>query len=180
MKKLIVILSVFISISASAQFKSANLTAAGLTCAMCTKAINNALEKLPFVQTVSANIKTSSFDITFKNGTAVNFDAIKNAVEAAGFSVAKLAVKTDFNKLAVRHDTHVEVGGKTLHFLNIPTATLNGEKSITIVDKNFLNSKEYKKYAAATALSCVQTGKAATCCTHGGAQAGERIYHVTI
>ncbi len=49
MKKMILmLLVVLVSMAGRAQFKSANLQAAGLTCAMCTKAINKALEKVPF------------------------------------------------------------------------------------------------------------------------------------
>jgi copper chaperone CopZ len=180
MKKLLVILAVTLSVTASAQFKSANLTAAGLTCAMCTRAINNALDKLPFIQSTEPNIKTSSFDIKFKEGMAVSFDDIKNAVEGAGFSVSKLSVKADFKSTEVKPDAHVKVGDKTLHFLKVPASTLNGEKTVTIVDKNFLNAKDYKKYAAATTMACVQTGKAANCCTQSGIPSGARIYHVTI
>ncbi len=179
-RMLLIIMAIFVSFGANAQFKSANLTAAGLTCAMCTRAIDIALEKLPFVQAVEPNIKTSTFDISFKAGKAVDFDQLKNAVEGAGFSVAKLAVKTDFKNIPVKNDAHVQVGNKTFHFLKVPAGTLNGEKAVTIVDKNFLNAKEYKKYASATTMACVQTGKAASCCTNAGSQAGERIYHVTI
>ena len=180
MKNIIIIAALFISFSASAQFKSANLTAAGLTCAMCTRAINIALDKLPFIESVKANIKTSSFDISFKSGTPISFDAMKKAVEDAGFSVSKLAVKADFKNVSVKNDSHIKLGDKTLHFLKIPASTLNGENAIVIVDKDYLSAKEYKKYAAATNMACVHTGKAESCCTGAGIQAGTRIYHVTI
>lgn len=180
MKNIIIIAAIFISFSASAQFKSASLTAAGLTCAMCTRAINIALDKLPFIESVKANIKTSSFDISFRAGAAVNFDAMKKAVEDAGFSIARLAVRTDFKNVTVENDSHIKLGDKTFHFLKVPASTLNGEKSVVIVDKDFLNAKEYKKYAVATSMACVHTGKAASCCTNSGIQAGTRIYHVTI
>jgi len=155
MKNFLLITVLFISFNASAQFKSANLTAAGLTCAMCTKAINIALNKLPFVESVTPDIKSSSFNIVFKPAKQVNFDAIKSAVEGAGFSVSKLSVKTDFKNVAVSNDAHVQIGGKTLHFLKVPSSTLNGERSVQIVDKNFISAKDYKKYAAATSMACV-------------------------
>jgi copper chaperone CopZ len=180
MKNIIIIAAMLLSLSASAQFKSANLTAAGLTCAMCTRAINIALDKLPFVESVKPNIKTSSFDINFKAGSPVNFDALKNAVEGAGFSIARLAVKADFKNVSINNDSHIKLGDKTLHFLKVPASTLNGEKSIIIVDKDFLSAKEHKKYAAATSMACVHTGKAATCCSSSGIPSGTRIYHVTI
>ncbi len=180
MKKLFVFIAILCSFTASAQFNSAKLTAAGLTCAMCTRSINVALEKLPFIESVTPDIKTSAFEIKFKSGKVVDFDAVKNAVEGAGFSVSKLVVKTNFQNTEVKNDAHVKVGDKTFHFLKVPTGKISGEKAITIVDKNFLAAKEQKKYAAATTMACVQTGKAASCCTSAGGEAGERVYHVTI
>lgn len=163
-----------------AQFRSANLTAAGLTCAMCTKAINTELEQLSFIQSVKVDIKTSSFNIVFKKDVAPDFDQLKKAVEDAGFSVAKLKIFADFQNIAVKKDAHVSVGGKTFHFLNAPDATLNGEKAFTVVDKDYVTAKEYKKYSTASAAACVKTGKAESCCTKEGIKPESRIYHVVI
>ncbi|MET0300173.1 MAG: heavy metal-associated domain-containing protein [Flavitalea sp.] len=180
MKYLLYFIFSLITVSASAQFKTANLTASGLTCAMCTRAINQALDKLSFIESVNPNIETSTFEIRFKQGASVNFDAMRVAVEDAGFSISKLSVKTDFQNAAVKNDAHVKIGDKTFHFLKVTQATLNGEKAVVIVDKDFLPAKDYKKYSAATTMSCVKTGKAASCCTESGIAEGSRIYHVTI
>ena len=174
------LLVVLVSIAGNAQFKSANLQAAGLTCAMCTKAINKALEKVPFVQDVKVDIKTSSFQVNFKEGMAVDFDVMKKAVEDAGFSVAKLKVMGVFDKVDVQNDAHVQIDVKNFHFLSINKQTLQGEKAITLVDKDFVSAKEYKKYSAATSMACIKTGKAQNCCTKEGIAADSRIYHVTI
>lgn len=174
------LLVVLVSMAGRAQFKSASLQAAGLTCAMCTKAINKALEKVPFVQDVKADIKSSSFQINFKEGVPVDFDVMKKAVEDAGFSVARLKVMGVFDKLDVQNDTHVQIDGKTFHFLSVNKQTLQGEKAITLVDKDFVSAKEYKKYSAATSMACIKTGKAQNCCTKEGIAADSRIYHVTI
>lgn len=181
MKKLIVFISIVLAgITANAQFKSATLQAAGLTCAMCTRAINNSLDKLSFVSSVEPDIKNSAFVIKFKEGVDVDFDALKNAVEDAGFSVAKLKVTANFNNVAVENDAHVQLNGKTFHFLNITNQKLNGQKTFVMVDKNFTSDKEFKKISAATKMSCVQTGKAASCCVKDGVAQDARIYHVTI
>ena len=66
MKKLITVILLFLVFKSNAQFTSANLQAAGLTCAMCSKAINKSLEKLTFIQGVEADIKSSTFNITFR------------------------------------------------------------------------------------------------------------------
>lgn len=166
--------------TATAQFKTGTLQAAGLTCAMCTKAINETLKELSFVQAVKADIKNSQFVIQFKNGVNVDPDALKKAVENAGFSVARLRLVLDFENVKVDNDSHVKIGNKTYHFLDVHSQSLNGEKTVTFVDRNFVLAKEFKKYATKTEMACVQTGKAETCCTKEGIKENARIYHVTI
>ena len=180
MKKLLLIVMLLAGGRAIPQFKSANLQAAGLTCAMCTKAINKSLEKLPFIETVTADIKSSSFNIEFKKDASVDFDEMKKAVSDAGFSVAKLKVTGIFSGIAVQHDKHVQIDGKTFHFLNISNQTLNGEITLVITDKDFIGTKEFKKYSATTKMTCQQTGKAGSCCIREGVDVHTRIYHVTI
>lgn len=180
MKKLITIVFVFLVIQSNAQFTSANLQAAGLTCAMCTKAINKSLEKLTFIQAVEADIKSSSFNIKFKKDAVADIDAMKKAVEDAGFSVAKLKITGTFDDVKVANDAHVQVGGRTFHFLNVSNQTLNGERTLQLTDKDFLSAKEFKKYSAGTKMTCLQTGKAGSCCTKEGIPENTRIYHVTI
>lgn len=181
MKKIIIICIIALMGSgAMAQFSSASLQAAGLTCAMCTKAINKSLEKLSFIQSVRPEIKSSSFTIQFKDGVDADFDAIRKAVEEAGFSVAKMSITGQFNKVAIQNDAHAQIGGKNFHFLKVDPQTLQGEKTLTLVDKDFTGAKEFKKFSSATKMSCVHTGKAANCCTREGITANARIYHVTI
>ncbi len=181
MKNLFLVIAVALfSLPSTAQFKSANLQAAGLTCAMCTKAVNKSLEKVSFVKDVKPDIRTSSFNITFKDGADVDFDIIEKAVEDAGFSVAKLKVNGTFDHVAVHNDTHVKIGNKTFHFLNVSDQVLNGDKSLMLVDKSFVSAKDFKKYSAATSMSCIHTGKAGACCTRENVQENTRIYHVTI
>ena len=174
--KIIFILLFTASVS-QAQFKSASLQAAGLTCAMCTKAINESLKQLSFVESVKPDIKNSAFIIQFKPGSDVDPDVLKKAVEDAGFSIAKLKLTGQFNNVKLEKDAHVNIEGKTYHFINAGNQTLNGEKTITVVDKYFVLAKDFKKYASATKMACVQTGKAASCCANVAENA--RIYHVT-
>jgi copper chaperone CopZ len=172
----VVLLSIF-SLSASAQFSKASIQASGLTCAMCTKAINNALEKVAFVQSVKSDISNSSFNLAFKPNARVDVDQLKKAVEDAGFSVSKMKLTANFNAIAVKNDEHVNINGTTFHFVRVADQTLSGQKEITMVDKNFIGGKEFKKYSASTKMACIHTGRAEACCSKKSA---ERIYHVTI
>ncbi len=168
------------SLLSQAQFTGAEVTAAGLTCAMCTKAIFNSLEKVKGVESVDVDIKRSSFKLNFKKDATVDPDHVKNAIEDAGFSISKLQLTGNFNNISIENDAHVNIGGKTYHFLKVNTTKLNKQQSLTVVDKNFLSSKEFKKYKSSTNHPCVETGKAEECCTNTGSGASNRIYHVTI
>src|ERR1700710_2320077 len=166
----------FISFS---QVKKVSLQAAGLTCSMCSNAINKAFKSMDYIDKVTTNLETNTFDITFKDASKVDFDQLKSKVEGAGFSVAKMVVTLDVNNLKVANDEHVIIGGKTFHFLDVKDQTLNGTENFTLVDKGFVLAKSFKKYASFTKMACINTGHMAACCAKD-ITAGTRIYHVTI
>lgn len=180
MKLLFITIAFAMGLSSQAQFTKAELQATGLTCAMCSNSINKALDVLPFISSVKADIKASSFHIVFKEGAEVDIDAIKNAVEDAGFSVGSLQLTGNFNAGKLANDQHMTIGKNVYHFLNAGNQLLDGQKTFKVVDKNFVTAKQFKKIAAATKMTCVQTGKTASCCTKEGMPANARIYHVTI
>jgi copper chaperone CopZ len=181
MKSFIVIalISLF-GLQANAQFTKAALQASGLTCSMCSKAVKTALEKVPFVEKVQVDLKTQEYNLTFKANDAVDFDALAKAVEDAGFSVSALKVTADVTGLDVKKDTHLKIGNQYFHFLNAANQSLNGSTSFTLVDKSFVTAKAFKKWSAASKMECVQTGKAASCCTSDGINANARVFHVVI
>jgi copper chaperone CopZ len=181
MKKLFLFLIIVLSAKmVEAQFTKATLQATGLTCAMCSNAINKALQKVSFVETIKSDIKNSSFEIVFKVGEQVDIDALKDAVEDAGFAIGSLKLSGSFNDIKVEQDQHLKFGNENFHFLNADGQLLSGEQTITVVDKNFVTEKQFKKYRTATKMSCIQTGKAASCCIKDGIAADARVYHVTI
>ena len=180
MKKLFFAMALLVmSVAVQAQIKNASLQASGLTCAMCSKAIYKALTAIPFIEKVTPDIEGSTYNIVFKDGANVDPDALSKAVTGAGFSVAVLKLTTDFSDTKVKKDAHVTIGNKTFHFVDVKDQTLNGEKTITLVDKNFVPAKAFKKYSQLTSMKCYQTGTMASCCPSGN-ESGKRVYHVTI
>lgn len=147
---------------------------------MCSNAINKALLKVPSVQSVVSDIRNSAFSIVFKSGSQVNIDALKEAVEDAGFSVGGLQLTGNFPAMTIEKDKHVRIGKENFHFLNGNGQSLGGEQVITVVDRNFIPEKQFKKLSASAKTGCVQTGKTSSCCSKEGMGAGERVYHVTI
>jgi len=168
------------SFSFGQSFRNIELQAAGLTCSMCSNAINKALSKVDFIKSIDTDLSKNLFIISIKDGAVPDFDVIRKKVEDAGFSVGKMTVDVNFANQKVVNDEHTLVNGKILHFLNIKDQTLNGWKRLQLVDKNYLVSGQSKKFQAATSMSCYKTGVAGNCCKSDDIKAGQRIYHVTI
>jgi len=180
MKKLFFIVAVLFAVHTQAQVTKVQLQASGLTCSMCSNAINKSLKTIDYIDKVMSNIKTSTFEISFKPGAAINFDQLKKKVEDAGFSVANMKAVMNFDNVKLEKDQHLNFGGLTFHFLNADGQTLNGEKTIQVVDKGYVSAKEFKKNQLYTKMDCYKTGVAGTCCTKEGLASGSRIFHVTI
>ena len=170
MKNMFLIIAVFFSFAAKAQVTKVSLQASGLTCSMCSNAINKAIKSLEFVDKVDANIKNSTFDISFKQNAVVDFDKLKKKVEDAGFFVASFTADIQFDNVAIANDVHVNVGTNDFHFMNVKDQTLSGNKKIKILNKGFIPAKEYKKNVSLTKMSSYKTGE----------EKGKRIFHVTI
>lgn len=179
MKKLIIIIAILFSLPAMAQIKSATITASGLTCSMCSKAIFKSLTKVPFISNIDVDVEKSTYIVHFKDGEKIVLDDLKKAVQDAGFSVANMQVTMSFNNTQVFNDAHVDVDGSTFHFLNVDKQTLQGDKTVTILDKNYATAAVHKKYKKYTKMECYETGIMGSCCPAGKGTA-KRIYHVTI
>ena len=181
MKKLLfVAVIIFSAMGLNAQFTKAKLQATGLTCALCSNAINKALEKVPFVASVRSDIKNSAFNIVFKQEVTVDIDQLKDAVEDAGFSVGHLELTGQFEEQQLSKDSHFSYGGMNFHYLGNDALKLAGEQTITVVDKNYVSAKEFKKLSGATTHGCYLDGRAGDCCSLSGIQSGARIYHIRI
>lgn len=179
MRKLMVIAMLLLSATAMAQIKSATLTASGLTCSMCSKAIFKSLSKVSFIKNIDVDVEKSTYVLQFKEGEKVVLDDVKKAVQDAGFAVADLQVTMGFSNAEVYNDAHVIVDGSTFHFLNVNKQTLQGDKTIRVIDKNYVTPAEHKKYKKFTSMACFETGVMGSCCP-GGKSAAKRVYHVTI
>ena len=162
MKTILLILTTIFTLSLHAQeVTKVTIQASGLTCSMCSNSINKALKTVDFVAKVVPNIQTSSFEITFKQGSTVDFDRLKKKVEDAGFFVSKFIAVVDFKNIQVKANQPIAVGEKTFQFVNIKDGELNGEKPVRILNKGFVSTKEYRKNPLVSA-------------------AGARIYYATI
>ena len=147
MKKILLLIAIVFSVATHAQVSKVSLQASGLTCSMCSNSIHKALKTLDFVHEVDADIKTYTFEISFKPNADIDFDLIRKKVENAGFSVVSFVATIAFNNVQVINNQAVTIAGKTFVFVNMNEPSLDGVKRVKILDKGFVSPKKYKRNA---------------------------------
>ena len=144
MKHFLLLIAIAIAGGLEAQINKVSLEASGLTCSMCSNAINKALKTLDFVRTVSADVKNYTFELSFVPNSQVDFGKIRKKVEDAGSSVSGFYATIYFDKVGVSEDQPVMVGNSSLLFVNTKSRQLDGEIRIKIIDKGFITTKELR------------------------------------
>jgi copper chaperone CopZ len=151
MKSILLIATLsIISNFVKAQFVTAEIQAAGLTCSMCSRAVDKQLQTLDFVDSVGINLSSATFVLHFKKNKIIDFDVIKTKVEDAGFSVASLKAVYHFNQQQVDANYHLMYQSTMFHFVRCKPQILNGDVTFKILNKGFMSDKEFKKNAAFT------------------------------
>ena len=145
MKKIFLLTAIMVSLMAEGQISRVSLQASGLTCSMCSNAINKALKTLDFVSTVDADIKTYTFEISFKKNNAIDLDMIRKKVESAGFTVCAFYAIIHFNNVKLNTGEPLFIQGNTFLFVNTKNQFLSGDKQVKIIDKGFVSGKEHKR-----------------------------------
>jgi copper chaperone CopZ len=163
--KIFVLLLALTSGIAKAQFTKAELQVSGLTCALCAKATEKTLRTLPFITDIKPDLMRNVFVITFNNSAPVNFDQISKAVHDAGFFVNSLKSTVNTDKVKVEGNSF-SYGTNTYQVMNGTEKPLNGEVTLTLIDKGFAPRSVTKKYLGQIAGATP-------------ANAG-RVYHVAI
>ncbi len=117
----------------NAQISKAEIRATGLTCSMCSNAINKQLQSLQAVENVDIDLNTNTFIVTLKKRNSVTPAVLKEKVEKAGFFVGSLVVSVDSKSLN--------------NYINIEESKIPDADNvqIQILDKGFVTDKEFKK-----------------------------------
>jgi copper chaperone CopZ len=114
----------------------------GLTCSMCSRSVEIALEKLDFIDKVEMDLEKTQAAITFKSGDNINFAKIAKAVKDAGFSVRFL--KAYFDQFPQLSDGAFQLGNNTIKLINQPNDKSTTEIPLTFVGYNFMDKKTLK------------------------------------
>jgi copper chaperone CopZ len=136
MKKIIIVASIVLmfSIKSNAQIIKAEIRATGLTCSMCSNAINKQLKALPEVTNVETDLNTNTFTITLKEGNELSPKTFKEKVEKAGFFIGSLIITAKSETI-----------GKSPYILVNDKKSDATEVQFQVVDKGYVTEKEFKK-----------------------------------
>lgn len=142
------IIAVLLSnISAFAQISKAEIVATGLTCSMCSNAINKQLKSLPDVDKVAIDLNSNTFTVILKQNNSVSPRLLKERVEKAGFFVGSMVITMDFNNQKIQDNLKIKKGDLNIIFIDSDSKTINGLSKFKVLDKGYLVAKEYKKLA---------------------------------
>ncbi|MDB5256540.1 MAG: hypothetical protein JWM14_1235 [Chitinophagaceae bacterium] len=160
----------FFPVVSKAQFISATLGINGLTCSMCSYAVQTELERLPFVEKATLNLNTNIAIILFKTGQKVNIRQVVEAVYKAGFSVGYTEADFIFNEQEVSDQFIFSYDGFHYQFLKPAQLVLNGKTTLKFIDKKYLRKKAYSFWEPMIKESLNGKTKADA----------ENLYHVTL
>lgn len=137
MKKVYIMIASIIlmfSIKSNAQIVKAEIRATGLTCSMCSNAINKQLKSMPEVANVETDLNTNTFTVTLKEGNILTPKVFKEKVEKAGFFIGSLVLTTKTE--TIKKEGYITVNN---------ASTNNAEVQIQVLDKGYVTEKEFKK-----------------------------------
>ncbi len=152
MKNIILIIAAIIATNfAQAQITKAELVATGLTCSMCSNAINKQFKTLPEVDSVTTNLNKNSFTIYLKKGNTLTPKAFKDKVEKAGFFVGSLVLTMPFDNVKAADNVAITTNNTNYIFIDTKPQTLQGQTLVKVLDKGYVTQKEYKSLQKALA-----------------------------
>ena len=131
---LLVSIVILASTKVNAQISKAEIRATGLTCSMCSNAINKQLKSLPEVVNVETDLNTNTFTVTLKEGNTLSPKVFKEKVEKAGFFIGALVLTTKSE--TIKQTSYVLVNNKS---------STDDEVQIQVLDKGYVTEKEFKK-----------------------------------
>lgn len=134
LKTVISLLLILGSSYTNAQITKAEIRATGLTCSMCSNAINKQLKSLPEMVNVETDLNTNTFTVTLKDDNTLSPKVFKDKVEKAGFFVGSLIVTTKSE--TIKQAGYVVVNN---------ASNTNSVVQIQILDKGYVTDKEFKK-----------------------------------
>lgn len=134
LKIIVALLLIVNATNVKAQIIKAEIRATGLTCSMCSNAINKQLKTLTQVVNVETDLNTNTFTVTLSKDNDLTPNVFKEKVEKAGFFIGSLIITVP--TIMTNSSAYVFVEKEN---------TNTEELQIKILDKGYVTDKEYKK-----------------------------------
>jgi copper chaperone CopZ len=142
MKKIFLILFIAFNINAKAQqLSKVEIVATGLTCSMCSNAINKQLKSISEVDSVAIDLNKNLFVVYLKKTNKLLPIDLKNKVEKAGFFVGSFVAYINVSNVAITDNTQLD----NFVFIDSKPQTINGIVKVKILNKGFVTTKDFKK-----------------------------------
>jgi copper chaperone CopZ len=142
MKKILLILFIAFNINVQAQqITKVEIIATGLTCSMCSNAINKQLKTISEVDSVAIDLNKNLFVVYLKKTNKLLPIDFKNKVEKAGFFVGSFVAYINVSNVAITDNTQLD----NFVFIDSKPQTINGIVKVKILNKGFVTSKDFKK-----------------------------------
>jgi copper chaperone CopZ len=145
MKKVIVLLQCMaLAIAVNAQqITKVEIMATGLTCSMCSNAINKQLKTISEVEKVDIELNKNLFVVTLNADNKLTPKTFKDKVEKAGFFIGSMVLSVNFANQNIEDNKQID----NYIFIDTKAQTLNGLAKVKVLDKGYVTAKEYKKLA---------------------------------
>lgn len=129
------------------QISKAEIIATGLTCSMCSNAINKQLKSMAEVESVSTDLNTNTFTVILKDNNALTPNILKESIEKTGFFIGSMVLTIDLGNVQITENQKVEKKSGTYVFVNAANKALSGPVKVQVLNDGFVTKKEFKKSA---------------------------------
>lgn len=143
-KGLAVLLMLFGIMNSYAQISKAEIIATGLTCSMCSNAINKQLKTLPEVEKVLIDLNSNTFMVYLKKDSAITPKALKANVEKAGFFIGSMVLTMEVDK-AQKNNSGFKNESGTYIFVDSNDNSVEESIRLKVLNSGYVTKKEYKQ-----------------------------------
>lgn len=157
-----VLIAVFVLIASTksySQISKAEIIATGLTCSMCSNAINKQLKSMADVTSVATDLNTNTFTVTLKENNTLTPNILKESIEKTGFFIGSMVLTIDVGNVQISENQKVEKQSGTYVFVNNSAKAVSGPIKVQVLNDGFVTKKEFKKSAKLQAKYAEATAK---------------------
>lgn len=146
-KLLLVFVMLFGIMNSYSQISKAEIIATGLTCSMCSNAINKQLKAMPEVEKVIIDLNANTFMVSLKKNNVITPQVLRASIEKAGFFVGSMVLTMDVDNAQVKDNGSFKNASGTYVIVDAKDKTTNGTLRLKVLNSGFVTKKEYKQSA---------------------------------